>query len=327
MRALVIEGEGRSGTLAIRKRPDPTYGPDEVRVRVRAAGLNRADVLQRRGLYPAPPGAPRDVPGLEFAGEIEACGAAVTAWQPGDRVMGIVGGGAQAERLALHERMCLAVPPGLSFAEAAAVPEAYLTAFDALLVRGGMVAGSAVVVDAAGSGVGTAACLLALAAGARVVAMTRTASKRTRLSELGVPTVLDPNAPDVGRAVRGALGGNGADIVIDFVGASAWEGNIDLLAPLGRLVLVGTLGGTKVQADLGVLLRKRLTVVGTVLRSRPIEEKIALVRSFAGTALPLLAAGRLRPVVDRTYPLEEAAQAHAAMERNETFGKIVLTLP
>lgn len=327
MRTLVIEGSGASGTLAIRERPDPSYGPDEVRVRVRAAGLNRADVLQRRGLYPPPPGAPRDVPGLEFAGEIDACGAAVTAWQPGDRVMGIVGGGAHAERLVLHERMCLAVPPGLGFAEAAAIPEAYLTAFDALVVRGGMLPGSAVVVDAAGSGVGTAACLLALAAGARLVAMTRTASKRARLVDLGVSTVLDPNAPDLGRAVRGALGGYGAEIVIDFVGASAWARNIDFLAPLGRLVLIGTLGGTKVQADLGVLLRKRLTVVGTVLRSRPIEEKIALVRSFAQTALPLLAAGRLRAVVDRTYPLEEAARAHAAMERNENFGKIVLTLP
>lgn len=326
MRALTISEPGGPEVLTVRTVPDPAYGPEDVLVRVRAAALNRADVLQRRGLYPAPPGSPADIPGLEFAGEVEACGALVTTLAPGDRVMGIVGGGGQAERLRLHERMCLPIPPGMSFAQAAAVPEAFLTAYDALFERAALEAGESVLVHAAGSGVGTAASAIATVAGCRVLALSRSADKRRRLQELGYDAVLDPGDPRLAETIRRRTGGRGVDVVIDFLGGAAWSANVDALAPLGRLVLVGTLTGGKVDADLTALMRKRLTVVGTVLRTRPLEEKIALVQAFARTMLPLLASGRLAPVVDRVLPLDEAAAAHAAMERNENFGKIVLTL-
>jgi NADPH:quinone reductase len=326
VRALTIARPGGPEVLEIKDVPDPVAGPEEVVVRVRASALNRADILQRRGRYPAPSGAPADIPGLEFAGEVLSCGDGVTSWQPGDRVMGIVGGGGQAEKLRLHERLCLRIPPGLGFEEAAAVPEAFLTAYDALFFRGGLRPGESVLMHAAGSGVGTAASAIATMAGARVVALSRSAEKRRRLSALGLHRVLDADDDDLAAAIRMALGGEGVDLTIDFVGASTWALDLEVAAVRGRIVLVGTMSGRTVQADLGVLMRKRLTVVGTVLRSRPLEEKIELVQSFARTMLPLLATGRLRPVVDRVLPLDEAAAGHAAMEANENFGKIVLTI-
>ena len=326
MRALTISGPGGPEVLDVRTVPDPAFGPEDVLVRVRAAALNRADVLQRRGLYPAPPGVPADIPGLEFAGEVEACGALVASLAPGDRVMGIVGGGGQAERLRLHERMCLPIPPGMGFAEAAAIPEAFLTAYDALFARAGLTAGESVLIHAAGSGVGTAAAAIASVTGSRVIALSRSPEKRRKLGGLGYDAVLDPDDPRLAETIRQRTGGRGVDVVVDFLGRAAWAVNVDALAPQGRLVLVGTLTGPKVEADLSALMRKRLTVVGTVLRSRPLEEKIALVQAFSRTILPLLASGRLVPVVDRVLPLDEAAAAHAAMERNENFGKIVLTL-
>jgi len=326
MRAVTISGPGGPEVLELKTVADPVAGPDDVLVRVRASALNRADVLQRRGLYPAPPGVPHDIPGLEFAGEVEACGELVTTLQPGDRVMGIVGGGGHAEKLTLHERLCLRIPPGMSFEDAAAVPEAFLTAYDALFLRGALRPGEAVLLHAAASGVGTAAGSIATVAGARVIALSRSADKRRRLETMGIHRVLDPAAPNASEAIRMAAGGGGVDLVIDFLGASSLALNLEVLAVRGRLVLVGTMGGAKAEADLGAILRKRLTVIGTVLRSRPIEEKIDLVQSFAHTMLPLLAAGRLHPVVDRVVPLEDAASAHAVMERNENFGKIVLRM-
>ena len=326
MRAIVITRPGGPEVLELRDQPDPPFGPDDVRVRVRASALNRADLLQRRGLYPAPPGAPAEVPGLEFAGEIESCGARATTYQPGDRVMGLLAGGGHAEKVVLHERLCLRVPPGMSFEQAAAVPEAFLTAYDALFARGGLGAGESVLLHAAASGVGTAACVIATVAGARVIALSRSAEKRRRLEALKLHRVLDPADPNLAGSIRMASGGAGVDLVADFLGAGSWALNLEVLAPRGRLVLVGTLGGGTVEADLGTLMRKRLTVVGTVLRSRPVEEKILLVQAFSRTILPLLASGRIAPVVDRVVRLEDAAAAHAAMERNENFGKIVLSM-
>jgi NADPH:quinone reductase len=323
MRALTILRPGGPEVLEVTTVDDPVIGPEEVLVRVRASALNRADLLQRRGLYPAPPDAPADIPGLEFAGEVERCGALVSTLQPGDRVMGIVGGGGQAEKLRLHERLCLRIPPGMSFEEAAAVPEAFLTAYDALFSRGALLPGEAVLLHAAGSGVGTAAASIATVAGARVIALSRSADKRRRLESMGVHRVLDPAAANLLESIRMAAGGAGVAVVVDVLGASSFELNVDVLAVRGRLVLAGTMSGAKVEADLGLLMRKRLTVIGTVLRSRPIEDKIELVQSFTRTMLPLLATGRLRPVVDRVVALEDAASAHAAMERNENFGKIV----
>src|SRR5262245_41463284 len=324
MRALTIARAGGPEVLEIRSAAEPPIGPEEVLVRVKASALNRADLLQRRGFYPAPPGAPADIPGLEFSGEIEVRGARVATLQPGDRVMGIVSGGAHAEKLCIHERLCLRIPPGMSFEDAAAVPEAFLTAYDALFVRGGLRPGEVVLLHAAGSGVGTAAAQMATVAGARVVALSRSADKRARLESMGVHRALDPGMPNVADAIRMTAGSDGVALAIDLIGAAAWTLDLEVLALRGRIVLVGTMSGAKVEADLGALMRKRATVVGTVLRSRPIEEKIELVQSFSRTILPLLAAGRLQPVVDRVVPLEDAASAHEAMERNENFGKIVL---
>lgn len=324
MLAIVIDRPGGPEVLAVREVADPEPGPDEVRVRVRAAGLNRADLLQRRGRYPAPPGSPRDIPGLEFAGEVETCGCRVASLRPGDRVMGILGGGAHAERVVAHERACLPVPPSLDFVSAAAVPEAFLTAFDAIVVRGGLCPGESVLVDAAGSGVGTAATQLARVAGGRTIALSRSPAKRRRIEELGADRVLDPCASDVEQAILLAAGGAGVDLVVDLVGAATWERNLRVLAPRGRLVVVGLLGGSRVELDLARVLARRITVAGTVLRTRSIEEKLDLTQSFAARIVPLVASGRLRPVVDRVFPFAEAASAHARMESNENFGKIVL---
>jgi NADPH:quinone reductase len=323
MKALVITRPGGPGVLEIRELPDPEPGPEEVLVRVRASALNRADLLQRRGRYPAPPGAPPDVPGLEFAGEVERCGERVASLRSGDRVMGIVGGGGHAEKLILHERMCLPVPASFSWEEAAAVPEAFLTAYDAMFLRGGLVPGETVLVDAAASGVGTAAVQIAAATGCRPIALSRSADKRRRLAALGAEHVLDPAESGLADRIRLVAEG-GLDLAVDLVGASAWPVLLQALAECGRLVLVGTMSGSQVETDLSILMRKRLTVVGTVLRGRPLEEKLDLTRRFARTMLPLLASGRLRPVLDRAVPIEDAAAAHAAMERNENFGKIVL---
>jgi putative PIG3 family NAD(P)H quinone oxidoreductase len=326
VRALTITRPGGPEVLEIRDVPEPEAGLEEVIVRVRASALNRADILQRRGLYPAPPDAPPDIPGLEFAGEVIACGELVATLQPGDRVMGIVGGGGQAEKLRLHERLCLRIPPGMGFDEAAAVPEAFLTAYDALFARGGLRPGESVLLHAAGSGVGTAAAAVATVAGARVVALSRSADKRRRLAAMGLHRVLDPSEEGVASAVRMALGGEGVDLTLDLVGAAAWPLDLEVAATRGRIVLVGTMSGSRVEADLATLMRKRLTIVGTVLRTRPLEEKIDLVQSFSRTMLPLIAAGRLRPMIDRVVPLDDAAAAHAAMESNDNFGKIVLRL-
>lgn len=324
MRAVVIRSPGGLEVLEIREVPEPSPGPSELLVRVRATAVNRADLLQRRGLYPAPAGDPQEIPGIEFAGEVEAVGDRVSHFSPGDRVMGILGGGGCAEKVVVHERMALGVPPTLGFVAAAAVPEAFLTAFDALTARGRLALGETVLVTAAASGVGTAACALAKASGSRVLATSRSVAKRARLEALGLDAVLDPEDPAIGERLRLVAGGDGIDLAVDFVGPRGWPWLLDALAPKGRLVLVGTLAGSRAEIDLGVVLRRRLTVIGTVLRSRPTEEKMALTQAFARSILPWLASGRVAPVVDRAVPMEEVRAAHLALERNETFGKVVL---
>ncbi len=324
MKAIVITRPGGPDVLELREIPDPAFGAEEVLVRIRATAVNRADLLQRRGQYPAPPGSPADVPGLEFAGEVESSGERVANLRQGDRVMGILGGGGYAQRVALHERLCMRIPPALEFTEAAAIPEAFLTAYDALFHRGKMLPGESVLLHAAGSGVGTAAAQIARVAGGRVILLSRSAAKRRRLEEFGFDRVLDPAAGDLEERIRAAAGNGGVDLVVDLLGAAFWRLNVEVAARGGRIVLVGTLGGARVNADLGALMHKRITVIGTVLRARPVEEKMALVQDFARRMLPLLAVGRLRPVVDRVIPLEDAAAAHDVLERNENFGKVVL---
>jgi NADPH:quinone reductase-like Zn-dependent oxidoreductase len=250
MRAVVITHVGGPEVLQIREVPEPIAGPEDVVVRIRAAGVNRADLLQRRGRYAAPPGAAADIPGLEFAGEIESCGGGVRTLQAGDRVMGILGGGGYAEKVALHERLCLRIPPAFSWENAGATPEAFLTAYDALFRRGSLSAGEMVLLQAAGSGVGTAAAQLALVAGSRVIGLSRTADKRRRLRELGLQQVFDPQAPNLGDAIMAATGGDGVDLVLDLIGASAWPLHLTVLRERGRIVVIGLMGGSRLEIDL-----------------------------------------------------------------------------
>jgi putative PIG3 family NAD(P)H quinone oxidoreductase len=326
MQAIIITRPGSPEVLHLREVAQPDCGPDEVRVAVRAAGLNRADLLQRRGYYPAPPGTVQDIPGLEFAGEVVARGQRVTGLEVGDRVMGILGGGGYAEQVCLHERLCVPIPERLSWEEAAAVPEVFFTAYDALYPQGGLGPGSSLLVHAAASGVGTAAVQLALAGGANVIALSRTADKRRRLEDLGLQHVFDPASEDLAGAIRRAAGGHGVDLVLDLVGASALLLNLDVLREGGCLIVVGLLGGARVELDLSLLLRKRLRLVGTALRSRPLEEKISLTQQWVRSVLPLIESGKVRPIIDRSFPLDRAAEAHAYMETNANFGKIVLSL-
>ena len=318
MRAVVHAGAGGPDVLAIREIDDPSPGPRQVRVRVRASALNRADILQRQGRYHAPPGWPAEVPGLEYAGEIESAGAG-SRWAAGDRVMGIAGGGAHAELLVVPEDEVLPIPAALDFGEAAAVPEAFLTAFDALTVRGRLKRGERVLIHTVGSGVGTAAAQLAHAMGSTVLGTSRTAGKLEQARALGLDVGIDtsegPFASRVGEAVH---------LVIDTLGAPAFADNVAVLAPLGRLVLLGFLGGSRGELDLGPVLRKRLEVIGTVLRTRAPHERAALAEAARTGLLPLLESGAVRPVIDRRLPMAAIADAHRAMEGNETFGKIVL---
>jgi putative PIG3 family NAD(P)H quinone oxidoreductase len=304
--------------------PRPEPGPAEVLVRVCAAGVNRAEILQRRGHYPAPPGWPADVPGLEFAGQVEAVGERVTERAVGDRVMGLVGGGGYAEYVVVHEREAIPVPELLSWEEAAAVPEVFVTAHDALFTRGRLSLGESVLIHAVGSGVGTAALQLALTAGAKTLGTSRTEWKLDRARELGLDLAIQAGAEDFADAVLDATGGRGADLILDLVGGGYLPRNLASLATLGRIVIVGLTAGAFAEIDLGVILRKRITMVGTSLRSRPLEEKIAAVQAFARHALPLFAEGRIRPVMDRSFAIEDAPDAHRRMEADQNFGKIVL---
>jgi NADPH:quinone reductase len=324
MRALVITRPGGAEVLQVEDRPAPEPGPGEIRVRVHASALNRADLLQRMGRYPAPPGSPADIPGLEYAGEVEAMGEGAGLWAVGNRVMGIVGGGAHAEFVVVHEREGIRIPQNLDWEEAAAIPEAFLTAYDALFRQLDLTMGERLLVLAVGSGVGTAALQLASAAGATVIGTSRTAEKLRRAAELGLETGVDTSREDLAEAVNQATYGSGVHAVLDLVGGPLLEASLRVVALRGRVAAVGTTGGSKVQVDLGLLLRRRIHLFGTVLRSRPLEEKIALAREFSGAVLPLLSSGRVRPVVDTVIGFDQVRKAHERMEADASFGKIVL---
>jgi putative PIG3 family NAD(P)H quinone oxidoreductase len=328
MRAVVIAAAGGADVLEVREVTRPVAEGDRVRVRVRAAALNRADLLQRRGLYPAPAGAVQDVPGMEFAGEIEQAGAEARAWRRGQRVFGITAGGAQAEYVVVPESALAEIPDGLSWTDAAAVPEAFITAHDALFTQGGLTLGERVGVHAAGSGVGLAALQLARAAGAQTFGTARTAAKLERAREFGLDEgiVVAGDAQVFADEVRGRTRGAGVNLILDLVGASYLAANLDALAPLGRLIFVGTMAGSVAQLDLRVVMSKRLRLRGTVLRGRSTEEKARAVRLFAEQVVPLLARGLARPTVDSVFDLSDVRAAHERMEANENFGKIVLSV-
>lgn len=324
MRAVIYSGAGGPEVVTIGEVPKPEVQPGLIRVRVRATGLNRADILQRKGQYRAPAGWPADIPGLEYAGEVEAV-RDTTRWQIGDRVMGLVGGGAMAESVVVHEDEALAIPRTLSFAQAAAVPEAFLTAYDALAIRGRLRVGERVLIHAVGSGLGTAAAQIAKHLGATVLGTSRSADKLARSMVYGVDIGIDTSRTPFAKAITEPV-----DLVLDLLGGPAFADNVSVLAPRGRLVLLGFLAGSRTDADLGPILHKRLEIAGSVMRSRGLKERIALAKEFTERMLPLFDQqveheAPLRPVLERAYPIEALGEAQRAMEANETFGKIVVT--
>jgi putative PIG3 family NAD(P)H quinone oxidoreductase len=325
MRAVIYEGAGGPEVISIGEVPKPEVRPEHIRVKVHAAGLNRADLIQRRGQYAAPSGWPANIPGLEYAGEVEAVRQGVTQWRVGDRVMGLVGGGAQAELVVVHQNEVLAIPAGLSYEEAAAIPEAFLTAYDALVTRARLQARERVLLHAVGSGVGTAAAQIARQLGATVLGTSRSGDKLARALvyglEIGIDTSRTPFRDAVGEPVN---------VVLDVLGGPALADNLAVLAHRGRLILLGFLAGSRSDVDLGPILRKRLEVIGTVMRTRELGERIPLIREFGDRMLPLFEPrfgqpAVLRPVLERTYPMNQLADAHRVLEGNTTFGKVVVT--
>lgn len=326
MRVISMREPGGPEVLEFSERPDPEVGRQEIRVEVAASGVNRADLLQRVGGYPVPAGAPADIPGLEFAGTVEAIGRDTRRWSVGDRVMGLVAGGGYADRVVVHEDEAVAVPPSVDLVDAAGIPEAFFTAFDALDLQCGIRSGEAVLIHAVGSGVGTAALQIALRAGLRTVGTSRTPAKLERAAELGlgVPLRAGPGLDWVEGALA-ATRGRGADVILDLVGAAYVEENQRAIATRGRWIVVGVPSGRSATMDLRGLMTKRASVTGTVLRARPLDEKIALARAAEARLVPGLRDGSLWPVIDRRYRAADAAEAHARMEANENFGAMVLT--
>jgi putative PIG3 family NAD(P)H quinone oxidoreductase len=324
MRAVVLEEHGGPEVLRIQEIPDPSPGPEEVVVEIVSTALNRAEVLQRMGFYPQPgPKGRYEIPGLEFAGVVVERGERAAQWNLGDEVMGIHVGGGYAERIAVHERQLAPVPSAVGVRDAGAIPEVWMTAWDALVLQGGLRPGSAALVHAGGSGVGTAAIQIAKATGATVV-VTASAGKCPPCVALGADRAVDYRSEDFVPAVREVTGGRGADVVLDVIGGDYLDKDIEALAPRGRIVQVGTMGSGRASVNLGGLMAKRGSVIGTVLRGRPIEEKIALTQQFTRDVLPWFERGVCRPVIDRRFPLDQIADAHRLLESNATFGKVVI---
>jgi len=329
MKAVTITSFGGVEGLEIRDVPDaPHASLDRVRVRVRAAGLNRADILQRLGRYPEPPGYPQDIPGIAFAGEVAEVGDEVREWKTGDRVFGIIGGGGQAEYVTVPANHLARIPDRLDWAEAAAVPEVFMTAHDALFTQCGVTIGESVLIHAAGSGVGTAAIQLAKAAGAFAYGTSRTEDKLERAKEFGLTSsvVVDGDPATFADASKQWTGGAGVNVVLDLVGAAYLNANLQSLATKGRLIFVGTTSGSKAEIDYSIVMSKRLRIMGTSLRTRSLEEKATATRSFAEQVVPLLASGGVRAVIDQIFPMEEVRAAHERIESNESFGKVVLMM-
>jgi putative PIG3 family NAD(P)H quinone oxidoreductase len=326
MRAIVIREPGGPEVLTLRDVPTPDPGYGQVRIRVEYAGVNRADLLQRAGFYPAPPGVPADIPGLEYAGVIDAVGPGASRYAPGDRVYGLVAGGAYAEQIVVHEREVAPIPAGLSSEEAAAIPEAFITAYDAMVVQARLQPGERVLIHAAGSGVGTAAVQIARALGCFVVGTSRTADKLARAKELGLDEGLLTKGGSFAAAVLDATKNAGVDVVLELVGGAYVAEDLKAMALRGRIVLVGLTAGIQCDLDLGMLLRKRVQITGTVLRARPLEEKIQAAQVLEKNLSPWVAKRTVRSVVDRVFALEEAGAAHAYVAADRSFGKVLLRI-
>jgi putative PIG3 family NAD(P)H quinone oxidoreductase len=322
MKAILFDNPGDPDVLRYADAPDPQPGPDELLVRVHATAVNRADLLQRRGGYAPPPGA-SPILGLELAGEVVH---PAGDWRAGDRVMAVVTGGGYAELAAVPAGMAMRIPERFSSQEAAAIPEAFLTAYLNLFTLGRLQPGEAALIHAGASGVGTAAIQLARANGSRAFATAGSDDKLALCSELGAELAVNYKLEPFQERVAAATGGRGVDVVLDFVGAPYWEANMAALAPGGRLMLIGFLGGSRGQLDLGTIMAKSLTIAGTTLRRTPLPQKIALTQGFAEFALPRFERGELRPVIDRVLPLAQAAEAHRVLETNSNAGKVVLAV-
>jgi putative PIG3 family NAD(P)H quinone oxidoreductase len=325
MTAIVIRAPGGPDVLVPEERPVPLPGAHEVLVKVAAAGVNRPDVMQRKGLYPPPPGA-TDIPGLEIAGEVVALGAEVTRWKRGDQVMGLVVGGGYAQFCPIHESHALPIPQQLSVIEAAAVPETFFTVWHNVFERGALKAGESLLVHGGSSGIGTAAIQLAKARGAHVIATAGTADKCQACRRLGADVAVNYKDEDFVAATKAATKGRGADVILDMVGGEYIERNYEAAAVEGRVVQIAFQGSPKATVDFRRIMLKRLTHTGSTLRARSVEDKGAIARAVEQHVLPLIAAGRVKPIIDSSYALAQAALAHARMESSVHVGKIVLTL-
>lgn len=328
MQCAVVHIFGESvENLAIQSRPDPTATGENILIKVAATALNRADLLQRRGLYPAPADAAehaKDIPGLEFVGHIHQIGERVSKWNGGERVFGILPGGGYATRVVTHQHLVTAVPENLSDEEAAAIPEAFVTAFDALVLQAELKADERVLIHAIASGVGTAAVQIANVRQALAIGTAGSAEKLAKVSKIATFFPINYRERDFKDAVEYEFGPNAVDVILDVVGADYWERNIALLATRGRLILAGRLGGSDAKTPLGSLMTRRLRIAGTVLRTRRLEEKIALTRAFERELVPLLQTGKLKPVIDSVFLFEDIHRATERMENNQNVGKIVI---
>jgi putative PIG3 family NAD(P)H quinone oxidoreductase len=325
MNAIRVQGEKDNPTLVWGEADEPVCGPDEVVVDVRAAAVNRADLWQARGHYPPPFGASETL-GLEMAGVVREVGAAVQTVGTGDRVCALLPGGGYAERVSVPAGMLLRLPDDWSFAQGAAVPEVWYTAFINLFDEGGLKPGETALIHAGASGVGTAAIQLAVDAGAHALATAGSAAKVARCRELGAALAVNYKEDDFVAEVMAATGGAGVDVILDPVGGGYLARNIALLKPFGRLVNIANLGGSKGELDMGRVLGRRLRIIGSTLRGRPVAEKIAITRRFAEQVWPKLADGRLQPIIDRVFPIAEAQAAHAYVLANRNIGKVILEI-
>jgi tumor protein p53-inducible protein 3 len=324
MKAVLIDETNHQ--LYLGQADEPVMSDTDLLVSIKATALNRADLLQKRGLYPPPKGA-SPILGMEMAGVVEQVGSRVSGWKAGDRVCALLPGGGYAERVSIPQGMAIRIPDAFTYEEAAAIPEVFLTAYLNLFVLGGLKPKQTVLIHAGASGVGTAAIQLVREAGAASIVTAGSNEKRNTCLQLGASRTIDYKAGPFAPMVIEATQGKGVDIILDFIGAPYWEENLESLAVDGRLILIGTMGGSKVkELDLGLLLRRRLQVIGTTLRSKSPEEKIRLTEQFTAFALPLFEEGRLKPVIDSIWDWDQANKAHEHMEQNKNTGKIILRI-
>jgi len=325
MKAIVVQSDQEDRPLVWQDVPDPSYGPDEVLVHIHAAALNRADLMQRAGNYPPPPGAP-DILGLEMAGEIVAVGNNVSDWQIGDRVCALLPGGGYAEQVNVPGQMLMPIPDDWSYEQAAAVPEVFLTAYVNLFMEGELQTGETVLIHGGASGVGTAAIQLARQAGCRVFTTAGTEEKIARCEPLGAELAINYKQEDFAESIETYTNGEGVDVILDMVGAAYLERNLRLLKLRGRLVFISMLSGAKTEINLGALMGRRLRIIGSVLRSRSLAEKVEIKERFMAQFWPLLLNGTIHPIIDSVYPIEQADEAHQYMAKNKNIGKIILSV-